>query len=164
MGKTIFTVLLIMLSILTAAIAGSKQQAAPIEGDLLLAESDSPVQASGPVWGPISLPQNWLLLRLHNDFWASAAISPRFSIGTAPASKESIAALLFEHGPRPCWLSLAQSQGQGLTLNRVSKDTRLNHALIYRFARQYRQSVRQIPSKCSRHLLESSPPGFFLLV
>jgi hypothetical protein len=165
MGKAIFTVLLIVLSILAVAISGGNQQASILERNLLpSSETSSTVLPSEPTQAQIYFWQVFSFTQFHGDFWTTGTVTSQFSVDAAPPIKESITAFLFEHNPQPCWLSLVQSQGQSLTLNRVSSETKLNQAGVHRFARHYRQLEIQIPSKCSRNLLESSPPGFFLLI
>jgi hypothetical protein len=73
--------------------------------------------------------------------------------------------LLFDYGPQPSWLGPTQMQVQSLTLIRGLSETRLNNAKISRIAYfQFRQSEFQKVSLFSSDLLESSPPGFFLLM
>jgi hypothetical protein len=162
MGKTIF-VLLIMLSVLVAAIAGGNQQIAVLERNLLpSAGISSQVTPSETPEPKFDIPDISPISQFKRDFWIAGTISTRVSIDTSSPPRGSIAGFLFEHGLQPYWLGLAQGQGSGLTLNRTSSSTKLSDAGFHKFIQRYRQSEIQIPSKCSRHLLESSPPGFFL--
>ena len=82
-----------------------------------------------------------------------------------PLSNRFISDFLFQHSPQPCWLSLGQSQGPGLNINRISSDNKASrYTNIHKRIHRYRQLEIHMPLIGSKNLLESSPPGFFLLI
>jgi hypothetical protein len=148
MAKNVYA-LLIILFMLAAAIAGDNQSVARAANNISTPDRAAlSVSPSEPV-------------NTNNSSPATSTISP---FNEAPLSKALINIFLFDHSPQPCWLSLAPNQGQGLTLNPVSPQAKLAAANIRRTAGKCRHSELHMPLWCSRYLLESSPPGFFLLI
>jgi hypothetical protein len=73
--------------------------------------------------------------------------------------------VLFDFDMQPYWLGPNRAQSQSLTLIRGSSETRFNTAKINRIASfQFKHNEIQTVTLCSSDLLESSPPGFFLLI
>jgi hypothetical protein len=137
MSRCIYALMLILF-LLAAAIAGNNH------ADAVASSLCPPEAVTEPGPSPVT-----------------AALTP---FKEPPLSQELINIFLFEHSPQPCWLSLASNQGSGMTLNPVSPQAKLAAAKIRRTAGRCRYSELHMPLSCSRHLLESSPPGFFLLI
>jgi hypothetical protein len=158
-------ILLIILLFPVITIVGGNQQ-------LALFENPAPASAleAAPVTPTEMVPGDIRSLSLtgvpssFQDLLTNCTQYIIYATKDGPFSSKSITHFLFDNNPQPCYLKLAETQEHTITLNRVSHETRLSSASSHRYSQRNRQSELLMPQSCSRYLLESSPPGFFLLI
>jgi hypothetical protein len=140
LGRSV-SALLIMLLALVAAISGTNHQAALYEHDILpstaMAPSASPFE---PITTQILSLDIFAASLSRNCSWAGPTPIYNFADQDLPQPDRSIRDFLFEHNLQPCWIGPPQSPGQGLTLNRVTSDTKVTQARVHTFTQHYRQS------------------------
>jgi hypothetical protein len=164
MGRVGSILLMILLS-LVAAIAGNNSQIAPSGRDVPPPAVTAPSALSlGQTNAKVICSDMPALTLFHTFDWVSSTSTSDFARKDPPLSDRFIKDFLFDHSPQPCWIRTAQGQGTSLNLNRVSSETKLDTANMHRFARSCRQAELNFQLSFSKSLLESSPPGFFLLI
>jgi hypothetical protein len=164
MGKTA-RVLLIILLIPVITIVGGNQQLALFENPApASALNGAPVKLTEMVSGDTCSLSLTGVPSSFQDLLTNCTQYIIYATKDVPFSSKSITNFLFDNNPQPCYFKLAETQEQTITLNRVPHETRLSSASSHRFSQCNRQSELLMPQSCSRYLLESSPPGFFLLI
>ena len=164
-GRTV-SVLFIILLMLVAVASGANPQAVMLQNNLSFEINDlTSFQLLTTNVNDFSPDTSATLLSTPGVLINLAALTSFTEQYPQPQTPNNLnIAFWLDSTPQPCWLGSAQMQGQGLTLNRVSSESKPNAAGMHRFVLNCKPFELSLSSVCSRNLLESSPPGLFLII
>lgn len=164
MGKT-SSVLLIALFTLMVALAGSNRQMAIDNYDTSLPGLIVESSVQDNLFQTVSFDTDTPVISwLHDIILVNNGPPDINTFKNPPMSNNFMSFFLFNKDNQPYCLTSIENLGQGLILNRGSPDARFGKTTDCKTPQHNRQSELARPLSFSYDLLESSPPGYFLLI